>query len=236
MPESENLKELPELNELSELNKSTKPKGRGGRFYFHPFGVGQTVTGGIISALARTQVGVSDFQFFIQTDAAVNPGNSGGALITMGGSLIGVNTAIFSRSGGSNGIGFAIPIDRIKRIVPELIEHGRVIKADIGITHVMETDSGLVIARLTPGGSAARAGLRGFRKVIQRRQRGGVIYETETIDRRHADRILAVDGEPMRSGMLFRDKIWEHRPGDQVTLTIVRDGRQIDVVVTLGGN
>jgi S1-C subfamily serine protease len=83
----------------------------------NPFGVGQTVTSGIVSALARTKVGVSDYQFFIQTDAAINPGNSGGALVSMKGELIGINTAIFSRSGGSIGIGFAIPTNMVKTVV-----------------------------------------------------------------------------------------------------------------------
>ena len=83
----------------------------------NPFGVGQTVTQGIVSALARTQVGVSDYQFFIQTDAAINPGNSGGALVDMDGRLIGINTAIFSQSGGSHGIGFAIPANMVQAVV-----------------------------------------------------------------------------------------------------------------------
>ena len=82
-----------------------------------PFGVGQTVTSGIVSALARTQVGISDYQFFIQTDAAINPGNSGGALVDMKGRLVGINTAIFSRSGGSNGIGFAIPANMVRVVI-----------------------------------------------------------------------------------------------------------------------
>jgi S1-C subfamily serine protease len=83
----------------------------------NPFGVGQTVTSGIVSALARTDVGITDYAFFIQTDAAVNPGNSGGALVDMDGELIGVNTAIFSRSGGSNGIGFAVPVEMVRTVV-----------------------------------------------------------------------------------------------------------------------
>jgi serine protease Do len=91
----------------------------------NPFGVGQTVTSGIVSALARTQVGISDYQFFIQTDAAINPGNSGGALVTMGGELIGINTAIFSRSGGSIGIGFAIPANMVKTVVNSAIGGAR---------------------------------------------------------------------------------------------------------------
>ena len=91
-----------------------------------PFGVGQTVTSGIVSALARTQVGISDYQFFIQTDAAINPGNSGGALVDMDGHLVGINTAIFSRSGGSHGIGFAIPSNMVRLVVQAALQGGTV--------------------------------------------------------------------------------------------------------------
>ena len=90
-----------------------------------PFGVGQTVTSGIVSALARTQVGISDYQFFIQTDAAINPGNSGGALVDMDGRLVGINTAIFSRSGGSHGIGFAIPSNMVRLVVQAALKGGK---------------------------------------------------------------------------------------------------------------
>ncbi len=94
----------------------------------NPFGVGQTVTHGIVSALARTQVGITDYQFFIQTDAAINPGNSGGALVDMAGSLVGINTAIFSRSGGSQGIGFAIPVNMVKVVVASAKGGGTTVK------------------------------------------------------------------------------------------------------------
>src|SRR4029450_4444131 len=97
-----------------------------------PFGVGQTVTSGIVSALARTQVGVSDYQFFIQTDAAINPGNSGGALVDMDGKLVGINTAIFSRSGGSHGIGFAIPSNMVRLVVQAALKGGKVQRPWLG--------------------------------------------------------------------------------------------------------
>ncbi len=212
----------------------------------NPFGWDGTLTTGIVSSLNRdlpSRVEGRVMQSLIQTDAAMNPGNSGGPLLDTGARMIGMCVAIETRTGQNTGVGFAIPIDRIKQVLPDLIEKGHVVRADIGITHVMETNNsvqgvnhGLLVARLTPGGPADRAGLRGFRKVHRRYQQGGMIYETETIDRSHADRILAVDGEPMRTGMRFRDKIWEHKPGDQVTLTIIRDGRQMKVAVTLGGN
>src|SRR6187455_2359773 len=98
----------------------------------NPFGVGQTVTHGIVSALARTQVGVSDYQFFIQTDAAINPGNSGGALVDIGGRLVGINTAIFSRSGGSHGIGFAIPVNMVRLVVQAALKGGKVQRPWLG--------------------------------------------------------------------------------------------------------
>ncbi|HEX6961984.1 MAG TPA: S1C family serine protease, partial [Lacipirellula sp.] len=128
------------------------------------------------------------------------------------------------------------PIDRIKSIVPELITHGHIVRADIGISHVMETEYGLVIARITPNGPADKAGLSGFEVVNRQRQFGGLVYNERGIDRSKADRIIAVDGDVMHSGVQFRDKIWEHKPGDVVTLTIVRQGRQLDVPVTLGGD
>jgi S1-C subfamily serine protease len=205
----------------------------------NPFGWDGTMTTGIISSLNRDLPSREPgrvMQSLIQTDAAMNPGNSGGPLLDSGSRMIGMCVAIATKTGQNSGVGFAIPIDRIKRIVPELIENGRIVKADIGISHVMETDSGLVIARVTPDGPADKAGLEGFRRVVQRRREGPVVYETETIDRSHADRILAVDGEAMRSGVQFRDKIWQYRPGDVVKVTIQRDGRQMDVPVTLGSN
>jgi S1-C subfamily serine protease len=203
----------------------------------NPFGWDGTLTTGIISSLNRdlpSRVPGRAMKALIQTDAAMNPGNSGGPLLNTSGQMIGMCVAIATKTGQSAGVGFAIPIDRIKTIVPELIQNGRVIRADIGITHVMETDTGLVIARLDPEGPAAQAGLQGFRRVIQRRQQGPLVYETEQIDRSHADRILAVDDEPMKSGVQFRDKIWQYKPGDVVKLTILRDGQQQEIEVTLG--
>lgn len=205
----------------------------------NPFSWYGTMTTGIISSLNRdlpSRVENRVMQSLIQTDAAMNPGNSGGPLLDSNSRMIGMCVAIATKTGQNSGVGFAIPIDRIKRIVPELIQNGRIVKADIGITHVMETESGLVIARVSPDGPAAQAGLEGFRRVVQRRRQGPVVYETETIDRSHADRILAVDGQPMRSGVQFRDKIWEYRPGAVIHITIEREGRQMEVPVTLGSN
>lgn len=137
----------------------------------NPFGVGQTVTGGIISALARTDVGISDFASFIQTDAAINPGNSGGALVDMNGDLVGVNTAIFSRSGASAGVGFAVPSEMVRRVVESALAEGRVVRAWAGArgqtvdgemarTLGLSRPGGVLIAELFPGGPLDRAGLR----------------------------------------------------------------------------
>ncbi|MEM9352923.1 MAG: trypsin-like peptidase domain-containing protein [Planctomycetota bacterium] len=204
----------------------------------NPFGLEGTLTTGIISSLNRNLPSrVEDFEMrsIIQTDAAMNPGNSGGPLLDTAGRMIGMCVAIATRSGDSAGIGFAIPVDRIKNMLPDLIEHGRVVRASLGIVDVVQTAEGLVLRRLVPGGPADEAGLRGFRVIKQRVQRGGVIYELPPkVDRSYADRILSVDGQPMRSGVQFRDKILECEPGDTVSLTILREGREMEVQVRLG--
>lgn len=136
----------------------------------NPFGVGQTVTSGIISALARTHVGVSDYQFFIQTDAAINPGNSGGALVAMNGKLVGVNTMIVSRSGGSVGIGFAIPANMVRLVVESAVNGGKInrpwlgasgqtVTGDLASTLGLDRPSGVLINKLHPGGPADKAGI-----------------------------------------------------------------------------
>jgi Do/DeqQ family serine protease len=138
----------------------------------NPFGVGQTVTSGIISALARTQAGISDYQFFIQTDAAINPGNSGGALVTINGQLIGINSAIYSRSGGSIGIGFAIPANMVKLVVTTAVGGGKTIArpwlgldtqpvtADIAKTIGLDRPLGVLVTDVSAGSPAFQAGLR----------------------------------------------------------------------------
>ena len=137
----------------------------------NPFGVGQTVTSGIVSALARTQVGVTDYSFFIQTDAAINPGNSGGALVTLDGRLAGVNTAIFSRSGGSIGIGFAIPANMARVVIAGAAAGGRFVRAWLGASGQevtadmaqalgLERPGGVIVNGIYPGGPADAAGLR----------------------------------------------------------------------------
>src|SRR5213076_2272404 len=138
----------------------------------NPFAVGQTVTHGIVSAVARTQVGITDYQFFIQTDAAINPGNSGGALVDLSGKLVGINTAIFSRSGGSQGIGFAIPANMVRVVVASAKGGGKAVKRpwlgarlqavtpEIAETLGLRLPSGALVANVTPNGPAAKAGLK----------------------------------------------------------------------------
>jgi serine protease Do len=137
----------------------------------NPFGVGQTVTSGIISALARTKVGINDLNFFIQTDAAINPGNSGGALVSLDGKLVGINSAIYSKGGGSVGIGFAIPTNMVQTVLTNLVSNGRVIRpwmgaqgqgvtSDIATSMDMRRPLGVLINRIYPNGPFDRAGIK----------------------------------------------------------------------------
>ena len=140
-----------------------------------PFGVGQTVTSGIVSAVARTNIGINDSGFFIQTDAAINPGNSGGALVDLDGALIGINTAIFSRSGGSIGIGFAIPSDMVKTVVAQAIAGStsvarpwigvacQDVTADIAASLGLASPHGALVTRVDAGSPAEKAGPQGGR-------------------------------------------------------------------------
>ena len=179
----------------------------------NPFGVGQTVTSGIVSALARTDVGISDYAFFIQTDAAVNPGNSGGALVDMDGQLIGVNTAIFSRSGGSNGIGFAIPSEMVRTVVEAALVDGEIIRPWLGarlqpVTQDLASSLGLdrprgaIVADLWEGGAADRAGLE------------------------QGDVVIAVDGVEVNDEIGARFRFATRMIGDSAALTVLRDGRE----------
>jgi len=199
----------------------------------NPFGLERTLTTGIISSLNRSLQIHRDrtIKSIIQIDAAVNPGNSGGPLLDSHGRLIGINTAIYSKTGQSSGVGFAIPVNLIKRVVPQLIRHGRVERAEIGISRVYETEKGLLIAKLSKGGAAEAAGLKGPQ--VLRQRRGPFIVER--MDRSAADLIVALDGNPITSAEDFRDEIEAHKPGDAVVLTIVRAGKELRIPVTLGG-
>jgi S1-C subfamily serine protease len=201
----------------------------------NPFGLERTLTTGIISSLNRTLPARNHrtIRSIIQIDAAINPGNSGGPLLDSRGRLIGMNTAIASATGQSAGVGFAIPVANIARVVPQLIERGHVVRPDAGITRVLQTEQGLVIATMTPGGPAERAGLRGFQIVRQRRRQGPFTYEAQTIDRNAADVIIAVDGKKVETADDFLSHIEERQPGQEVTITVIRGGQQANVRVRL---
>ena len=168
-----------------------------------PFGVGQTVTSGIVSALARTQVGISDYQFFIQTDAAINPGNSGGALVDMDGRLVGINTAIFSKSGGSHGIGFAIPSNMVRLVVQSALKGGKVQRPWLGASLQTRdaghrrrrsgspTPSGALVAKVHAKGPAAKRRLERRRRRGQRRRQAGAEPASLPIPLRHQGRSAA---------------------------------------------
>ena len=201
----------------------------------NPFGLERTLTTGIISSLNRslpTRTGRT-IKSIIQTDAAINPGNSGGPLLDSSSNLIGMNTAIASRTGQSSGVGFAIPVGTLARIVPQLIARGKVVRADAGISRVYQTDRGLLVAALTPDGPAERAGVRGFKVVRERRRQGPFVSEFERIDRSGADLVVAVAGTPVLNADDFLTAIDSKNPGDQVLITVEREGHRLDVTVVL---
>jgi len=201
----------------------------------NPFGLERTMTTGIISSLNRSlpSKGGRTMKSIIQIDAALNRGNSGGPLLDSRGRLIGMNTAIASSTGENTGVGFAIPADTLGRVVTQLITSGKVTRPDTGITRVYQSDKGLLIATLTTGGPAERAGLRGFRIVREQKRRGPFTYEERSIDRTSADMIVAVDGEKVTSADEFLGLIERHLPGEQAVITVQRADRRIDVPVLL---
>jgi len=187
----------------------------------NPFGVGQTVTSGIVSGLGRNGLGINTFENFIQTDEVIISGNSGGALINANGELIGINTAIFSQSGGSHGIGFAIPVNLAKDVLTQLIEHGHVIRGWLGIkiqdispklAKAFELDStdGVVISNIVVNGPADKAKL----------DRGDIITH--------------VNGKKVRDFRETLDQISMHTPGEEIKLTIIRDGTKTEKIATVG--
>ena len=187
----------------------------------NPFGVGQTVTMGIVSALERTHLGINTFENFIQTDAAINPGNSGGALVDSAGNLIGVNTAIFSRSGGSMGIGFAIPVSLARQVMQQIIQTGSVTRGWIGVevddlspemadSYKLADAKGVLIAGVVRGGPADRAGVRP----------GDVLVEVN-------DKAV-----PNPSAML--NVVAAVQPGSVATLKLLRNGNPVALKLTVG--
>lgn len=204
----------------------------------NPFGLDRTMSEGIISSLNRSLEVQENWviKSIIQIDAAVNPGNSGGPLLDTRGELIGMNVAIATRLGDkygqSAGIGFAIPIDLIKRVLPELIQNGRVIRGELGVSHVTESEKGLRIVKMVEKGPAERAGLRGPQ--VTRQRRGPFVVER--LDRSQADVIIAINGQPVKTAAEFHSVLEGKKPGESVTLTILRNGQQMHVPVTLGGD
>jgi serine protease Do len=183
----------------------------------NPFGLGQTVTSGLVSALSRTGLGKQGYEDFIQTDAAINPGNSGGALVNLKGELIGINSAIISPGGGNVGIGFAIPINMARRVMEQIVENGRVERGRIGVSlqdmHPASDGGrgdGVRIADITPGSPAETAGLR------------------------KGDIIIKADDRPIRSAAQLRNRIGLARIGEQVKLTVDRAGFSQFANVTVG--
>lgn len=199
----------------------------------NPFELERTLTTGIVSSLNRSiQVQENwSIKSIIQIDASINPGNSGGPLLDLHGRLIGINTAIASRTGQSAGVGFAIPVNLVSRVVPELITHGRVYRAEIGIQRVFETENGLLVEQLTPNGPAEQAGVKG--PTLLRQRRGPFVFER--LDRSTADLIVAVDGKAVKTVADFREAIESLNPGDTVQLTALRKDQQLNIRVQLGG-
>ncbi|ACI92836.1 protease do [Afipia carboxidovorans OM5] len=187
----------------------------------NPFGVGQTVTHGIVSALARTQVGITDYQFFIQTDAAINPGNSGGALTDMSGKLVGLNTAIFSRSGGSQGIGFAIPANMVRVVVASAKSGGKAVRRpwlgarlqavtpEIAETLGIARPSGALVANVTPGSPAARAGFK------------------------LSDLVVSIDGQTVEDPNAFDYRFATRPLGGTAQIDVMRAGKTVRLSVPL---
>jgi S1-C subfamily serine protease len=201
----------------------------------NPFGLERTLTTGIVSSLNRSLPARNNrsIKSIIQTDAAINPGNSGGPLLDSHGRLIGMNTAIASRTGQNTGIGFAIPANIIARVAPELIARGRVIRPETGITRVYQTERGLYVATMAPGGPAEQAGLRGFRIVRQKKKQGPFSYETEAVDRSSADLIIGVGIDKTLTADDFLNAIESHHPGDEVQLHVIREGHEQIIPIRL---
>jgi len=187
----------------------------------YPFQVGQTVTKGIVSALNRGNLRLTDYENFIQTDAAINPGNSGGPLINTRGELIGINTAILSRTGGSQGIGFAIPISMANNVMKKILRDGRVIRGWLGVlpqdidpqmAELFDTDvtEGVVITEVVDNSPAEKAGIE------------------------RDDIVVTFDGKPVRDGMAFRNMVAATDPGRKIDIEIVRDGRTKRMTVEIG--
>jgi S1-C subfamily serine protease len=199
----------------------------------NPFGLERTLTAGIVSSLDRSIKAKNGrtIKGIIQTDAAINPGNSGGPLLNSRGQVIGMNTAIVSHVGQSAGISFAVPINSISRIIGQLIENGRVIRADLGIAKVYATGDGLLVMAIVEGGPAEKAGVQPIRMKLEHIAPG---YVRRSLDPESADLIVAVDKKRVRTVEELLTEVEKHRPGETVRLTVVRGGEPKDILVQLG--
>ena len=204
----------------------------------NPFGLERTMSTGIISSLNRqiTSKTRRIIRSIIQIDAALNQGNSGGPLLNSRGELIGMNTAIATRSGDNAGIGFSIPVNTIRRVVPQLLATGRVQRPTIGIMQVFETDKGLLVVVLTPSGPAEKAGLRGSKIERKKVRRGVLVFEHEAIDHSQSDLIVGIDGQKVKQSDDLLSVIETKKSGDQVVLNVIRNGKIIQVPVILGSS
>jgi S1-C subfamily serine protease len=219
------LPKIPWIGRSSELQVGQKVFAIG-----NPFGLDQTLTTGIVSALGRTiqSVAGTPIDNAIQTDAAINPGNSGGPLLDSSARLIGVNTAIYSPSGASAGIGFAIPVDNVQRIVPQLIKNGKVSRPNLGavfderLNRIIASRGlhGVLVVDVQPDSPAAAAGLRPTQRVARQIALGDIIQQ--------------IDGKDVKSTNDVDAVLERHNPGDKVTLRILREGQQVEVPVVLG--
>ncbi len=215
-----------ETSDLTAIHLADSDKLQVGDFTLaigHPFGLGQTVTSGIISGLERSGLGIEGYENFIQTDASINPGNSGGALVNLYGELIGINTAIFSKSGGNIGIGFAIPVNMARSVMDQLIKYGSIQRGVLGVQiqdltpelasafGVKETH-GAIVAQVIPGSAASKAGVKA------------------------GDIIVAVNNKPVGNSTTLRNYIGLKRPGDAAYLKILRGSKSIELKAIIGSN
>ena len=186
----------------------------------NPFGVGQTVTMGIISATGRNQLGLNTYEDFIQTDAAINPGNSGGALVDAAGNLIGINTAIFSKSGGSQGIGFAIPTKLALEVMQSIIEHGQVIRGWLGVeVKALTPELAESLGSAKPPGSSSPA------SIATARRRGGLLP---------GDVILTIDKQEASDGRRSMNQVARTRPGQKISIVVLRNGQKVNLTAEVG--
>ena len=213
-------------DKLSALRLSNSDTLRVGDFALaigHPFGLGQTVTSGIVSGLGRSGLGIEGYEDFIQTDASINPGNSGGALVNLHGELIGINTAMFSKSGGNIGIGFAIPINMAKSVMTQLIQHGSIQRGMLGVqiqdltpelASAIGTNAsqGAIVSQVISNSAASKAGVKA------------------------GDIIIAVNNKKINNSSSLRNSIGLKRPGDKVKLNIIRGDKTLNLTAIIGGS